>query len=148
MSVSTQELILNHELLDAQHADLFHRLSMVAEILDGPEAQVEAAVAALGDALMAHIAEEERIMDDALYPERRRHKSAHEMFMSDFVQFRRELAEEGATPAVADWLTHRIPDWLRFHITVNDVPLGIYLSRRKPSTAGARPGSPGGQRPS
>ena len=132
MAESTPELTLHHELLDSQHAELFRRLADVAEKLDGPEAAIEAAVAALADALVTHLAAEERIMDDALYPERSRHKSAHELFMADFLHMRAELHEEGATPAMAEWLTERIPDWLRFHITVNDVPLGIYLSRRRP----------------
>ena len=149
MVESMQELTLHHELLDSQHAELFRRLADVAQTFDGPEAGVEAAVAALADALVTHLAAEERIMDEALYPERARHKSAHELFMADFLHMRAELHEEGPTPALAEWLMQRIPDWLRFHITVNDVPLGIFLSRRKPQPMGVRPGSgsPGGQRP-
>ena len=142
----TPQLTLNHELLDAQHAAIFRCLSTLAAALAGPRNGIEVALAALSDALVTHLATEERIMDEALYPERARHKSAHELFMADFLQMRELLHDEGATATVSDWITVRIPEWLRFHISVNDHPLGVYLARR-----GAQPGAPapdGGRRPS
>jgi hemerythrin-like metal-binding protein len=142
----TSQLTLNHEVLDAQHAEIFRCLVALAEALAGPPEEIEVAVAALSDALVTHLATEERIMDEALYPERARHKSAHELFMADFLQLRELLRDEGPTPAVADWVTRRTPEWLRFHISVNDFPLGVYLARRGPQ-AGA-PARDGGRRPS
>jgi hemerythrin len=133
----TPDLLLNHETLDPQHADIFKRLAEVEARLDAPRAELERAVAALADSLVTHLAAEERIMEEALYPERTRHRSAHELFMADFDQFRRELGESGPTQVVTDWIRRRIPEWLRFHITVNDLPLGVYLSRRR-----ARPPQP------
>jgi hemerythrin len=127
----TPDLILNHETLDAQHADLFKRLQEVELRLDGPRAELDEAIAALADSLVTHLAAEERIMDEALYPERTRHRSAHELFMADFDQFRAEVREAGPTPVATDWIRRRIPEWLRFHITVNDLPLGAFLARRR-----------------
>jgi len=143
----TAELTLNHEILDGQHAEIFRRLAAVAEVLEGPHAQIEDALAALADSLVTHLATEEQLMDDALYPERGRHKSAHELFMADFLQMRATLRDEGATPAVVDWVTRRIPEWLKFHISVNDYPLGLYLARRRTLPGGDRPAQ-GSKRPS
>jgi hemerythrin len=126
----TPDLTLNHDLLDAQHVEIFRRLRHAAEVLDGAGAGVVAAVAALGDTLLTHLAAEERLMDEVLYPERIRHRSAHELFTADFLRMRDELERHGATPLVADWLRRRIPDWLRFHIRVNDLPFGAFLARR------------------
>jgi hemerythrin len=133
----TPDLTLNHELLDAQHMDVFRKLAEVAELLEGPRAGVETAAARLADCLVAHLAAEERVMNEALYPERTRHRSAHELFMADFLQMREELRTTGATPLVADWIRRRIPEWLRFHIRVNDLPLGEFLSRRRAQHASA-----------
>ncbi len=136
----TPDLTLNHELLDLQHVELFRGLSAAAEAVDGPTAGVEAAVAAVADVLVTHFAAEEAAMDDVLYPERTRHRSAHELFMADFLQMREELRRQGPTPLVADWIRRRIPEWLEFHIRVNDNPLGSYLARRRlQQAAGARP---------
>jgi hemerythrin len=131
MAEWTPDLTLNHELLDEQHVEIFRRLAEAAEVLDGPSADVERAVAAVADALVTHLASEERLMDETLYPERARHRSAHELFMADFIQMRTELREKGPNPIVADWIVRRIPEWLRFHVRVNDLPFGAYLSRRR-----------------
>jgi hemerythrin-like metal-binding protein len=143
----TPDLTLKHELLDSQHAAIFRCLAELAEALAGPADALGPAVAALADALVTHLANEEQLMDDALYPERTRHKSAHELFMADFLRMRRTLEEDGPTEAVADWVTHRIPDWLRFHIGVNDYPLAMFLARRRPQPSG-HPARDGGRRPS
>ncbi len=144
----TSDLKVADERIDAEHAEIFRRLAALADALTGPAAAIEPAVAALADALVTHLASEEQLMEEALYPERARHKSAHELFMADFLQMRETLASDGATPTVADWVTRRIPEWLRFHISVNDLPLGIFLARRRAQQAGGRPTATGGKRPS
>ena len=142
------ELTLNHELLDAQHVDLFRRLADAGQALDGARASLESAVESFADALVAHLAVEERLMEETLYPERIRHRSAHEMFVADLAQMRAELREKGITPAVATWIRVRIPEWLRVHIRVNDLPFGDYLARRRQQqqTGEARPRKDGGRR--
>lgn len=131
------ELTLNHELLDREHVELFRRLEEAAAAVDGPRAGLDAAVAALATALIDHLSTEERLMDETLYPERVRHRSAHELFLADFERLRAELRETGATPAIGDWLRKRLPEWLRFHVRVNDLPFGAYLARRRPAPAAA-----------
>jgi hemerythrin-like metal-binding protein len=141
------ELTLNQDLLDLQHVDLFRRLADAAAALDGARPSLEAAVESFADALVAHLAVEERLMEETLYPERIRHRSAHEMFVADLSQMRAELRAHGPTPVIADWIRTRIPEWLRFHIRVNDLPFGDYLARRrKQQPADARLGRDGGRR--
>ena len=146
MSEWTSDLTLNNELLDRQHADVFRCLAALADALAGPREGVERALAELSDSLLTHLAAEEQLMADALYPERARHKSAHELFMADFIQMRELLREEGPTPAVGEWVRRRIPEWLRFHISVNDFPLGVYLARRRQQPPGAGPRADKGSR--
>jgi len=142
----TPDLTLNHELLDTQHLELFRTLSAAAEAIDGPAAAAEAALAELAEALALHLATEERLMDEALYPERARHRSAHELFMAGFVRMREELRSLGPTPAVVDWLRKQIPEWLRFHIRVNDLPFGAYLGRRRARSEEGRTAKDRGRR--
>lgn len=138
----SKELSLDHVELDRQHAELFHLLEAAAAALEAAAPPgVERALSAFGDALLAHVSAEDALMDEALYPERGRHKLAHELFVRDFLQMREELRGTGATPVVAQWVGTRIPEWLRFHILVNDTPLGVYLAGRrasgKPAARGA-----------
>ncbi len=133
------ELTLNNEVLDGQHVDLFRRLSAAADALEGPRDALVEAVDAFADALVSHLAVEERLMDETLYPERVRHKSAHELFVADFEKIRAELRASGATPSVAEGIRRRVPEWLRFHTRVNDAPFGAYLARRRAPGAARAP---------
>jgi hemerythrin-like metal-binding protein len=135
----TRELVLDHELLDRQHALLFARLTAAGGSLDEDRAAVERAVAAFADELVAHIAMEESLMDETRFPERVRHKAAHDLFMADLGQLRAELRDKGPTPLVAEWLRVRIPEWLRFHIRVNDARLAAHVARREAQPGGAAP---------
>jgi hemerythrin-like metal-binding protein len=148
MDDRSSDLLLNHDLLDAQHSEIFRLVDALARAFDGPRGGIEVAAAALSDVLVTHIATEERIMDDTLYPERVRHRSAHELFMADFLQFRERLREEGPSTEMREWVTRRIPEWLRFHISVNDFPLGVFLARRAAQGAKPRPAQDGGRRSS
>ncbi len=145
----TPDLTLNHEMLDRQHADIFRCLADLSDALAGPRDAIDRSLGELSDSLVTHLAAEEQLMAEVLYPERARHKSAHELFMADFLQMRETLREEGVTPAVDDWIRRRIPEWLRFHISVNDFPLGVYLARRRSQGApAARAARTGHHRPS
>jgi len=81
-------------------------------------------------------------MSSTRYPERGRHRAAHELFMQDFAQLSQELEASGLAPSTARWIAVRVPEWFAFHVQVNDVPLERFLSsRRRPQEP-----SPGGTR--
>jgi len=125
------DLTVNHELLDGQHVELFRTLADAGAALDGPPLALEIALDRFVDLLLTHFAVEERLMDESLYPERVRHRSAHEMFLADFERLRAALRAAGAGPEAADGIRRRAPEWLRFHVRMNDVPFGAYLARRQ-----------------
>jgi hemerythrin len=134
----TPELALHHELLDRQHAELFRLLVAAAAALrTGLATKVEQAVEAFTAAMQEHAAVEEAIMEESLFPERGRHRVAHEVFLTDLERLRTELRSSG--PSLnGDWIVIRLPEWLRFHIAMNDAPLGVHLARRPAAPAPAR----------
>jgi hemerythrin len=134
----TSELTSGYEEIDGQHRLLFDRLDAATRAaLDDDPARTREALAALGDYLVSHFQAEESMMAESAYPERARHKSAHDIFMQDFAQLGQELRSAGLSPPIVTWIATRIPEWLKFHIQVNDIPLGRYLSSRhfRPSPA-------------
>jgi hemerythrin len=145
----TPELIVHHDELDRQHAELFRKIRDAVAALDEARAVAELAVRALADAVLAHFATEEQLMDEALYPDRARHRAAHELFAADLAQVQEALRVEGPTPSVAAALSRRVPEWLAFHIRVNDAPLAAHLARRRrePGDVHVRRGGDG-RRPS
>jgi hemerythrin len=133
------ELTINDELLDTQHVDLFRKIDETADALRGPREVLEAKMTEFADQLMAHLALEERVMDELAYPERVRHKSAHEMFVADMERMRAEVRASGPSSTVSDWVRRRLPEWLKFHIRVNDQPFAAWLLRRRAEAAAGRP---------
>jgi hemerythrin len=138
------ELSVGFEEIDAQHRGIFEAMDAAREAAAaGDPAEARRAVSALGDVLLAHFAAEEAFMNESLYPDRARHKAAHDLFMQDFAQLGREL-EAGLSDLALQWITTRVPEWVKFHIRVNDSALGHYLSskRFRPAPRGSRAAKP------
>jgi hemerythrin len=134
------ELVVGYPEIDAQHAGLFEAM----EAAQGAAARGDLegtrnAVAVLGDVLVAHFSAEEGFMGESLYPDRARHKAAHDLFMQDFALLGREL-QNGLSDLATQWIAVRVPEWVRFHIKVNDSALGQFLSskRYRPAPRGTR----------
>jgi len=122
--------------MDRQHDRIFQRVELASlrahsEDLPG----TKRALQDLGDEIMAHFASEESLMAATAYPDRARHKSAHDLFMQDFVQLTRELDSVGLSAPTLLWISARVPEWMKFHIRVNDAPLGRHLAARAPRAA-------------
>ncbi len=140
------EYAVGFEEMDQQHRAILGALGQAAQAAaarDLPAARQ--VLAGLGDALVAHFAAEEAFMAESRYPDRARHKAAHDLFMQDFAQLGRELSQTGLSDAVVQWITTRVPEWVKFHIRVNDEPLARYLTskRFRPRPAGASALKPG-----
>jgi len=126
------ELVSGFEEIDGQHRVLFQRMETAAKAAQADDlAGTKVALAALGDDLAAHFGAEESFMSASGYPERVRHKSAHDLFMQDFAQLTRELATTGLSVPTVQWISTRVPEWVKFHVQVNDVPLGRYLASKR-----------------
>ena len=125
------ELTVGFEDIDQQHRTILEAVETArAAAASGDVAAARAALAALGDALVSHFSSEEGFMQEALYPDRARHKAAHDLFMQDFAQLGREL-QSGLSDLVVQWIGTRVSEWVKFHIRVNDAPLAEYLSSRR-----------------
>ncbi|MFT3915316.1 MAG: hemerythrin domain-containing protein [Anaeromyxobacteraceae bacterium] len=129
----TPDLTLNHDLIDPQHRGLFRLLQVAADAVELPGDALLVALNRFGEALVAHLAAEERIMVETLYPERLRHKTSHDMLVSDVLGVQQEITRAGPTPSLVEIVRTRMPEWLRYHTRMNDVPLGEFLARSNPA---------------
>jgi len=134
--ILTSEILCGYRDIDAQHRivlDLLEatRLAANADDLGG----TKQALGALGDALMGHFQAEEVLMNECTYPERGRHKAAHDIFLQDFHLLTHEIDAMGICPPTLSWLATRLPEWMKFHIQVNDVPLARFLNARQNQAA-------------
>lgn len=126
------ELTTGFPPLDNQHPQLLERIDAAGTAARAGDVETAArALAGLGDYVLAHFAAEELFMTDSSYPERVRHKAAHDLFVQDLLSLTREVEAGGLTPDVVQRICERVPGWLRFHIQVNDVPLGRWLAHQR-----------------
>jgi len=138
------ELTLGFDEIDSQHRGILEAIDRAAAAARaGDLAATRAAVAALGDLMVGHFSAEEGFMAESLFPDRGRHKAAHDLFLQDFAQLGRELSG-GLSDLVVQWVAARVPEWVKFHIRVNDSALATYLSskRYRPSARPTRAAKP------
>jgi hemerythrin len=137
------ELTVGFEEIDAQHRLLLQDVEAAREALGHGLDALKAALAKLGDSYVSHFASEEALMAESAYPDRAKHKGAHDLFMQDFAQLGREVETFGLTPLAQHWVSKRLADWTHFHIQVNDAPLARHLvsrrARSQPGTARPKP---------
>jgi hemerythrin len=139
------DLQVGFEEIDGQHGAILAALEEAQRALPARDLPaLRAALAGLGDLLVAHFAAEEAFMAESLYPDRTRHKAAHDLFMQDLAQLVREVEGGGLGEQVSQWVNTRLPEWMKFHIRVNDLPLGRFLAARR---FRPRPGSAAGAKP-
>jgi hemerythrin len=135
----TPELTSGYEEIDGQHRVLLQRVDTAVQAAKSDDLPAaKSALSALRDYLASHFTAEESLMATNAYPERGRHKSAHDLFMQDFAQLQREVDAMGLALPNVLWISSRMPEWVKFHIQVNDIPLGRFLAVQR--SRGDQPG--------
>jgi hemerythrin len=133
----SQKLSVGVEAIDAQHRELFHHVNRLLAALEARqgEAEVASVVQFLGDYVVRHFSDEERLMTRAGYPDAAAHKKLHDAFVAEFVALKADLAKRGASPALATQLNHKVGGWLIDHVGRTDRALGVFLGGRAAAAA-------------
>ena len=123
---------VGHEDIDRQHKQLF---DIVNELYDGVRQQRDAPAQLLGNALAAlctytrrHFAEEERLMQEAAYPDFARHKESHELLLGK-VEALEARFRDGEMNIAAELLPFLVGEWLTHHIAFEDQQYTAHLNR-------------------
>ncbi|HET9595344.1 MAG TPA: hemerythrin family protein [Anaeromyxobacteraceae bacterium] len=133
----SQKLAVGVEAIDAQHRELFKQVNQLIAAMEARhgEAEVTRIVQFLGDYVIRHFGDEERLMARTGYPDAAAHEKLHEAFVADFVKLKAELARTGASPALATQLNQKVGGWLIDHIGRTDRALGAFLAGKAAATA-------------
>ena len=141
------EVTLDHDALDGDHRALFRLLATALDAaVRGARAPLVAAIGAFADEAAAHLAAEDRLMEESRYPDRARHRAAHDLFLADVQRLRAESDAQGPSLPIVEALRVRVPEWLRFHILMNDAPLARHLASRPGGEPAERPARTPGTR--
>jgi len=118
-----------HELIDAQHQELFAKLNaLLRAIGTGKGAKdLKFAVDFLSDYTVKHFFDEEQIQKKYQYPDYENHHRMHEYFKGVVREFSRALIMKGPTAEAVSQVDEKLALWLVNHIKTQDVKVGAFV---------------------
>jgi len=127
----TPALAVGHELIDSQHQELFRRFgALVSALSQSDRAAVGQLFDFLGEYVVVHFSEEEKLMAATGYPAHAIHRAAHERFIRDYADLKRLYEAAGPSAAVTVKTQTWVFDWLKAHISGTDIRFAEWLRTR------------------
>ena len=125
----TDDLATGVETIDNQHKEIFRRIDALLEACrEGKgRAKVGETIAFLGDYVVNHFADEEKIQRKYSYPDYPSHKSQHDKFIQDFSVLKKEFDEEGPSLGMVITVNRVVSEWLVRHIKKVDRAMAEYV---------------------
>ncbi|WP_010681074.1 bacteriohemerythrin [Acetivibrio cellulolyticus] len=120
------------EKIDSQHKELFIKINNLLEACSTHKGKEEvlSTIDFLGDYVITHFSDEEKLQKDNEYPDYKDHKSAHERFVKDYEKLKEKLDEEGISLNFVMTVNKVVVDWLVKHIASADRAFGTFLKSK------------------
>jgi hemerythrin len=120
--------------IDAQHRELFDRVTRFEEALERSDATAIAdAFDFLRSYAAVHFADEEKLMREGGFPAQEEHRAEHREFTTRLDALVREHREKGASAFLGLRARNWIVVWLLDHVGVRDQTLGRHLLATLPA---------------
>lgn len=130
MMVFDKSLETGNELIDTQHQELIARVNKLTGSLEtGREKNVAIqTLDFLMDYTEFHFSAEEKLQEEAGYPELAAHKVQHAAFVKAVDELKEMLEEEeGPSDAFVDAVNKNVVEWLKNHIQICDKKVADYV---------------------
>lgn len=120
------------EKIDTQHKELFLKINNLLEACSARKGKEEVlnTIDFLGDYVITHFSDEEKLQRDNDYPEYKNHKAAHENFIKDYKKLKERMEEEGVSVNFIVSVNKVVVDWLINHIATADKAVGAFLKSK------------------
>lgn len=130
--VFDEKLVTGNELIDTQHQELIARVNKLTDSLETGKDKL-VAVQTLGflmDYTELHFSAEEKLQQEAGYPEYEVHKELHEQFKKAVRELEEMLEEEeGPSEAFVAAVNKNVVEWLTNHIQVCDKKIADFVKK-------------------
>ncbi len=130
--VFDKDLATGNDLIDGQHKELIDRVNkLVDSCTSGKEKNVAIqTLDFLMDYTVFHFDAEEKLQEEAGYPELSAHKAQHAQFKQAVEELKEMLEEEeGPTDAFVAAVNKNVSDWLVNHIKQSDKKVAAFVNR-------------------
>jgi hemerythrin len=125
----SDSLATGHEMIDAQHKQLFVAINDLIETcrLGKGMQELEKSLNFLNDYTIKHFFDEEQVQQKHQYPDYPNHKKLHDNFKLTVRDLKVKMIMKGASEELIDEVRMKIGDWLVTHIKGQDIKLAAYI---------------------
>lgn len=125
----TPEMMTNIGEIDGQHKELFRRVNLLLDAIEGGKGaeEVGEVLSFLKSYVAIHFSTEEDYMVTNDYPGYGSHVGAHSEFRQYVLELKKVFEEEGPTKHLADVVVKKVGDWYFNHIKVADMKYVPFL---------------------
>ena len=130
--VFDKDLATGNDLIDGQHKELIDRVNkLVDSCTSGKEKNVAIqTLDFLMDYTVFHFDAEEKLQEEAGYPELSAHRAQHAQFKQAVEELKEMLEEEeGPTDAFVAAVNKNVSDWLVNHIKQSDKKVAAFVNK-------------------
>ena len=125
-------LVTGNEMIDSQHRELIGKINDLLRSCED-HADRKGAVRMLNylaDYTEFHFAAEERLQEEAAYPEIEAHKAQHAAFVKAIKELEEMLEEEeGPTDEFVEAVNKNVVEWLKNHIQICDKKVAAFVRK-------------------
>lgn len=127
---------LGVEQIDAQHRELFRRVSDFLEVLRSSSSweervgKVNETLSFMKDYVITHFRDEEAYQIQIGYPEYDAHKQTHDEMVSYVAQFAAEYEQKGYDEKLIQQFAGKLLAWLIHHVAADDQKIGAYAKKK------------------
>ncbi|MCA9772379.1 MAG: hemerythrin family protein [Myxococcales bacterium] len=128
----TPDLAIGDGMIDRQHKELFAQVDRLVTAIREKRniEEVREIVDFLERYVIVHFDAEERLMEQAYFPDINSHRREHARFVEKWKGLKAIFEREGPSLAFALSLNRVVVSWLRYHIAVRDKAVGRYIAER------------------
>lgn len=129
----TEDLSVGVRQIDEQHRTLFQAVDRLFEAMRAGRGRehVEQTLQFLQGYVATHFDTEEQHMAAHDYPGLADHRAHHQAFVQDFLALRADFQQHGPSASLTIAVQRRLCDWLRNHISSDDLAMGKFLQARR-----------------
>jgi hemerythrin len=111
--------------IDEQHKELFKRIDTLMDA--GNKDRFKETIDFLGDYVVKHFADEQKMHAESKYPKAAVHKKYHDNYVIEFRKLREQFLKEGHTLATSQAINKNVIGWLKEHIMVHDKEFATFV---------------------
>lgn len=133
MIIFTEDMKIGVPYIDSQHKSLIDLANKVSSlcVANPSKEEMKECLDFLGDYVVNHFNDEEKLQIESKYPRYQQHKEIHREFVETFMSLYSEFQKNGVSKELSLALTNGISNWIITHIKVEDITFGKYYTKVK-----------------